>query len=343
MSGPQRGTDPFVIGVSLVAFSSVAEIRRFVTEVRRRHGGEARFELSYTTSPRMLEELEPLRGSVLSAHAPCPPAELFPNLGSRDPAVVGESLQTIRRSAETAAGFGADTLVLHPGYTTDAGVFSDSRRRLASLVALAATGDPEDERWLWLPQGTVCRRGYCASPHYRVHLEAATGNLRRAAALCAAQGVRLAAENLNPRLTYLFQLPDELVELTAAVPDIALCVDLGHLWISCLVHGFGFREGLQRILDTGRVVTVHVHDNSSTLGPPPVLGDDHAMIDSGRVPIRDALPLLAAAGVRRLVIESAESPLDNYGRLLQLLGGPPTTARGPGSAGRARCGPDRSP
>jgi sugar phosphate isomerase/epimerase len=319
MSRPEAG--PFTIGVSLVAFSSAAAIRRFAVAAWRRYQREALFELSYTSAPALLEELTFLlsgspKGSVVSSHAPCPATELFPNLGSRDPAVVAESLQTIRRSAATAAAFGADLLVLHAGYTTDAGVFSDSRRR---LEALAASRDPEDQSWLWLERGTVCRPGYCRSPRYRAHLETAVGNLRQAASLCADHGVRLTVENLNPRLTYLFQLPGELIELVRDIPEIALCVDLGHLWISSLVHGFDFREGLQEMLRTGRVATVHVHDNASTLGPPPALGDDHALIGSGRVPIREALSLLAAAGVRRLVIESPKSALDNYARLLRLL------------------------
>jgi sugar phosphate isomerase/epimerase len=318
MGVSRPGAGAFAVGVSLVAFSSAAQIRRFSAEVHRLYGRETLFELSYATPPALLEKLDFLKGRVVSVHAPCPAAELFPNLGSRDPVVVAESLETIRRSAATAAIFGAQLLVLHPGYTTDAGVFTDSRRRLAALIS---SRDPEDQSWLWLREGTVCRPGYCRSPRYRAHLETALGNLRQASALCAEQGVRLTVENLNPRLTYLFQLPGELAELAGRVPEIAFCVDLGHLWISSLVHGFAFREGLQEILDTGRVATVHVHDNASTLGPPPALGDDHALIGSGRVPVAEALRLLAAAGVPQLVIESPESARENYARLLGLIDG----------------------
>jgi len=305
------------IGVSLVAFRSAEEVRSFDGELGRRLGREGLYELAYTTPAEVLEALRPaLRGRVVSGHAPCPPSELFPNLGSRDPGVAAEGLRTVRRSAETAASFGARLLVLHPGYTTDAGVFADSRRR---LEALERRRDPEDQAWLWLERGTVCRRGYCSSPHYRVHLSTAIGNLRKAAHVCAGQGVRLAAENLNPRLSYLFQLPEELVELSGQVPEIAFCVALGHLWSSRLGHGFPFIAGLRRILDTGRVASVHVHDNASTLGPPPVMGDDHALIGSGNVPLREALTVLAAAGAPRLIIESQEPALENYARLLQLI------------------------
>ena len=305
----------FAVGVSLVAFSSVEEVRRFAQEARAAHGREPVFELSYTTTPDFLEAAAFLKGSTLSAHAPCPRAELFPNLGSRDPAVVSEGLEAIRRSAAAAAVFGARTLVLHPGYTTDSRVFSDSARRLAALDSIQGEGGA----WLWISKGSVCRPGYCDSPRYRLHLEAAVENLRRACAACAAEGVQLAVENLNPRLTYLFQLPGELARLAAVLPEIALCVDLGHLWISSLVHGFGFADGLRELLDTGRVVTTHVHDNSSRLGPQPVLADDHAPVGRGSVPIGEALPLLAAAGVRPLIIESLGPALESFGALLGLI------------------------
>jgi sugar phosphate isomerase/epimerase len=318
MSGSGAEAGAFSVGVSLVAFSSAAEVRGFIAEAGRRHGLEPAFELSYAMSAALLAEVVFLEGHVLSAHAPCPAAELFPNLGSRDPRVVGDSLEAVRASAATAAAFGAGALVLHPGYTTDAAVLSDAQRRLASLEAHADTGDAG---WLWLQRGTVCRPGYCESPGYRLHLEVASENLERAAAVCAEEGVRLAVENLNPRLTYLFQLPSELARLAARIPGIALCVDLGHLWLSSLVHGFGFVEGLAEILATGRVVTTHVHDNGSTLGPPPMLSDDHAPIGTGSVPIGDALPLLAAAGVRPLIVESLGPAMASFEALVRLARG----------------------
>jgi sugar phosphate isomerase/epimerase len=128
-------------------------------------------------------------------------------------------------------------------------------------------------------------------------------------------------ENLNPRLTYLFQLPEELTALAREIPEIVFCVDLGHLWISSLAHGFEFLQGLREILATGRVVSVHVHDNPSTLGPPPVLADDHTLIGSGRVPIGEALSVLARAGSPRLIIESKAPALENGERLLRLIAG----------------------
>lgn len=303
VTGPHSEVGAFSIGISLVAFSNAGEVRSFLARARELHGHSPLIELSYAMSRGFLDSVSVLQGRVFSAHAPCPRAELFPNLGSRDAAVVAESLESIRESAATAAAFGARTLVLHAGYALDAGVSSDPRRRLAALG----------------PEGGICEPGYCESGPYRAHLETAMENLRRARALCANQGVSLAVENLNPRVSYLFQLPGELVDLAAGIPDIALCVDLGHLWISSLAHGFAFIEGLRRILATGRVASAHVHDNPSGPGPGGRRSDDHATIGSGRVPIADALPLLAAAGVRPLIVESLGPAIDSYAALVRLI------------------------
>jgi sugar phosphate isomerase/epimerase len=311
MPSPDHGPGPFAVGMSLVAFRAAEEARRFAEEARRRFGRDPFFELSYTTTEEFLRAAPFVQGRTLSAHAPCPRAEVFPNLGSRDHAVVRASLESIRRSAATATSAGGSTLVLHPGYTTDTTVFADPRRRLALLESSSESEDA----WLWLREGSVCRAGYCQSPRYREHLETAIGNLGQACSVCAAEGVRLAVENLNPRLTYLFQLPAELSSLTAAIRDLGLCVDLGHLWISSLVHGFDFDQGLAELLATGRVITTHVHDNVSRLDPVPAFADDHAPVGTGSVPIRRALPLLAAAGVRPLMIESLGPAIESYASL----------------------------
>jgi sugar phosphate isomerase/epimerase len=315
MPAPDHGPAPFAVGMSLVAFRAAEEAGRFAEEARRRFGRDPVFELSYTTTEEFLRAAPFLRGRTLSAHAPCPRAEVFPNLGSRDPSVVRASVESIRSSAATTAAMGGATLVLHPGYTTDTAVFADPRRRLA---ALESEGDSE-AAWLWLREGSVCSPGYCGSPRYREHLETAVGNLGQACSVCAAEGVRLAVENLNPRLTYLFQLPAELSSLIAALPDLGLCVDLGHLWIASLVHGFGFAQGLADLLATGRVITTHIHDNVSRLDPVPALADDHAPVGSGKVPIRLALPLLAAAGVRPLIIESLGPAIESYASLSAMI------------------------
>ncbi|OHD75068.1 MAG: hypothetical protein A2177_09990 [Spirochaetes bacterium RBG_13_68_11] len=316
------------VACSTVSLRSVEAIAAYQSAYRDAIGGEPLFELSYEWEMDSPSQAPGIRGAVVSVHAPCPRSAYFPNLGSRDPSVRRESLEDIRRSAETAAAFGAGFVVLHPGYTLDVAVPVDSNRRLAALVRHAGV----EARYVWSQGGSICAPGYCESAEYRLHREEATASLAEAARLCAAEEVELAVENLNPRVTYLFQLPAELVRVVHALPQLRICVDLGHLWISSLVHGFDFLRGLRDLLATGRVVSAHVHDNGSQLGmrvservvdaPPDGsrFGDDHLAIGRGNVPIAAAVHQLKRAGVGFLVVETLDPPLESVRRLNRMLG-----------------------
>ena len=207
---------PFRTGVSLSAFRSPAEVEAFREASLVGGRADPLFELAYTLDRRNLDGLASIRGRTLSVHAPCPGGVHFPNFGSADPAVQAESLETLGRSAETAREFGAGIMVLHPGYTTDLPVFVDSAKRLAGVDAGAA----REAEWVWVAEGSICRPGYCLSPVYSRHMEIALEGLAAAAELCAKAGVLLAVENLNPRLSYLFQVPAEFTVLAKRVPAI---------------------------------------------------------------------------------------------------------------------------
>jgi sugar phosphate isomerase/epimerase len=316
------------IACSTVSFRGVDAVAAYQSAYRSDIGSEPLFELSYEWELDSPAQVPGLRGAVVSVHAPCPRSAYFPNLGSRDPSVLRASFEDIRRSAETAAAFGAEFVVLHPGYTLDVAVPVDSNRRLAALARHA--GDAA--RYIWSQGGRICTPGYCETAEYRLRREEATAKLAEAARLCADEGIGLAVENLNPRVTYLIQLPVELVRVVHAVPQLRLCVDLGHLWISSLVHGFDFLHGLRDILATGRVVSAHVHDNGSLLGmrvcehvvdaPPDGsrFSDDHLAIGRGNVPIAAAVHQLKRAGVGFLVVETLDPPLESVRRLMRMLG-----------------------
>lgn len=316
------------IAVSTVSFASLAALERFRGEYGEAVGSDPLFELSYEWRLDSPDQAPLVRGAVASVHAPCPRSENFPNLGSRDPSVLRRSLEDIRRSAETAAAFGAGFVVLHPGYTLDVAVPVDHHARLAT-VARHAGGEA---RYLWSRGGSICAPGYCETHDYRRHRDETIRNLDGAVRLAADEGVQLAVENLNPRITYLFQLPGELVGLVHALPRLRLCVDLGHLWISSLVHGFDFLSGLRDVLATGKVLSAHVHDNGSQLGtrvvdgvvaaPPDgsLFSDDHLAIGRGFVPIAAAVRLLKRVGVGYLVVETLDPPLETARRLVGMLG-----------------------
>ena len=288
----------------------------------------ALFELGYEWEIDSPTLAPVLREAVVSVHAPCPRTRFFPNLGSRDPPVRRRSLEDIRGSAETAAAFGAEFVVLHPGYTLDIAVPLDANQRSTALARHAGGED----RFIWSREGCICTPEYCASATYRLHREVAAANLVDALRTCTDTGVGMAVENQNPRVGYLFQLPAELVSLVHALPGLRICVDLGHLWISSLVHGFDFLSGLRDMLATGRVVSAHVHDNGSRLGTgagerfmdaPPAgsrFGDEHLALGRGTIPIAAAVSHLKRVAVGILVVETRDPPLESVRRLMRMLG-----------------------
>ncbi len=303
--------------ISLTGFKDPAEVRDFIARAEAR-GITPLFELSYNLDAPFLEALSQfegfLDGRVVSVHAPCPSRIFFPNLGSCEPGVVAESLKTIAAGARTAARFGAANLVLHPGYTFDEPVHLDSRRRLAVLEARLK----EKREWIWIEEGTICRPEYCTSGEYRLHLRQAITNLKQAAYICREEGVRLCAENMNPRVTYLFQTPEDLLALCAADEHIRICLDLGHLWLSSLVHGFDYLQAVERLCVSDRVATTHIHNNRSTLGEHTRLMDEHRNIGSGNVPLEAALALIRKYSRSALVAETIDSPLENLAALYRL-------------------------
>jgi sugar phosphate isomerase/epimerase len=303
------------IGLSLITFKNPGEVKDFIEASREFLDFEPYFELSYHVDGDFLESVKFLKGRVFSAHAPCPSQVFFPNLGSRDPKVVRGSFEIIRRSAQTVSSFGGSILVLHPGYTLDDAVYMEYGKRKSVLESLGGV----EESLVWIKEGAICKPGYCETRIYKTHLNEAFSNLQKAALICKEEGIKLCVENLNPRITYLFQLPEDLLSLTKKTEEIFLCLDIGHLWISSLVHQFDFMSAVDGISQTGRVLISHVHDNRSTLDNTMYLADDHDLIGNGNVPVEKTLRLLEERCLPHFVIESTASPMKNLERILRIL------------------------
>lgn len=111
-------------GLSLVSMHTPDEVKKFLEIYREETGRYPGFELSYRMDSHFIENTVFIRGNVLSGHAPCP-GKYLPNLGSRETEVIRESLDSIRKSADTVASFGGKFLVLHAGYTLDSPVFTE--------------------------------------------------------------------------------------------------------------------------------------------------------------------------------------------------------------------------
>ncbi len=301
------------LGVSLVAFKKLEEIRNFLGGLKE--NGELLkyfkgFELSYNLSEELVDGLSFLKGQVISVHAPCPQTEFYPNLGSTNADILNDSLNIIKQSAETAVAFGAKRIVLHPGYTLDIPVYTDFRKR-NTVIREILEGEKDFELF---PGDTFSKSSYVKTKNYREHLETSFDNLKLALGICRDIGVEFAIENLNPRLTYLYQSPDDILEAIKKVNGIGVCLDIGHLWISSLVYELDFLSTVERIADTGRVITVHVHDNNSRF--PDYLADEHLPPGMGIIPVAEAVKILKEKGVTDFVVETVN---DVEGKGLRFL------------------------
>jgi sugar phosphate isomerase/epimerase len=293
--------------LSLVGFTSVEEIGQYLDEF-----SDMQVELSYKMDRPFLERVAPmLSGRVASVHACCPEEPIFPNFGSHNQEVLKESYLAVEESFRTASRFQADILVLHPGYVTDFAIPSDNQKRKQLL------SDPSFLPYVFKEEGSICYPSYPQTDVYRSHAEQARRELKKVALLGKSYGVRLAVENLNPRVGYLFQTPSEMVSLTMDNPDLYLCLDVGHLWIASCLYGFDYYAGLRTILDTNRVINCHLHANGSNSSGQKY-SDDHHSLDKYGFPYESVVAILQGTGAN-LVLETVEDPRKNTLLLKNLM------------------------
>lgn len=308
--------------MSLVVMNSISDVTGYLSGLESEGLRETvRFELSYTMSPAFLDEVEPLiAGRMPSLHACCPATRNFPNFASADPSVVAESFSDMEATLLTARRFRAGIAVLHAGYVTDSPMPASFRERKVLLDG------PEFAEDIRHADGAICGPSYNRTDKYRRYATRTMENLVTLATRYAREGVKVAAENLNPRVGYLFHTPDEMVEIASLHPNLGICLDVGHLLISSFAYGFDYLEGLRTIVATGKVFTCHLHSNSSS---PLRFRDDHHSIDRNNFPIGQVLEILAPSGAN-LVLELLEDPLRNHLLLRRLL----ATSRIPPQSGQ---------
>lgn len=307
--------------ISLVGFKKAEEVLALIMEYDdpavQKH---AHFELSYQLEPRMLRDLKPIvTGRVISVHAGCPSSSVFPNLASSDPAVLTESNEILEDSMATARSFGASILVMYPGYVMDRAM------PVGNLERQSLLNSEEFAPFIWRKEGAICNREYIDTPEYWEYFDRAAFQLGKFAKKCKENGLKLAIENQNLRVGYLCHTAVGMERLVEASPDIYLCLDVGHLWISSCLYGFDFINTLQRIVDTGRVAISHLHSNRSCPDKnvdgkfvKGVFKDDHATFDRYGFPCESVVRILMNAGVD-LVLETMDDPLYNMNLLDRLV------------------------
>ena len=253
-------------GTSMVGIGSVEELSHIA-----RMFPQASFELSYNRRRDELEEwLTSAKGRIASIHALSPMRSFFPNFAKR---------------------IGAGIVVLHPGYLVP-GLVPTSVSERSDMLSKSGL-----EKFISVKKGSICNLSYTKEPEYRLAFSSMVENLSALSGELDAMGVKLAVENLNPRAGYLLVHPDELLEL-ARTTSLSFCLDVGHLLVSSALFGFDFISSVEAVLETGRVVTVHMHSNPSKAG---VYEDSHQSIRANGFPYKEVLDLVERSGANLML------------------------------------------
>ena len=280
-------------GISLVGVKSIKEVE----EIRERFP-DAWFELSYMSTPESLKETLPLiKGRVASIHLLAPVRPYFPNLASDNSYQWSET--EILKDAERALSLGAENLVLHPGYLVDGLVSRDYKTRLLQLKNL------EMEEYMVNKEESVASPNYIESPRYKAAFSKMVENSLKLTEKIRAMGLCLALENLNPRTGYMVLHPDEIIYLANLGLD--LCIDVGHLQVNSAIFGFDVLSQTKRILDTGKVKTMHLHSNPSCPG---LYKDSHNSLDKF-LPEYEKIIAYGEQKESNLILETLEDTLGN--------------------------------
>jgi len=77
------------------------------------------------------------------------------------------------------------------------------------------------------------------------------------------------------------------------------------------IYSFDYFDALNTIISTDRVVSVHIHDNTSISGSNPHFSDDHGSIGTGNVPINESVSVLVKKSSANLIVEAVSDPMKN--------------------------------
>ncbi len=293
------------IVVSTVAFKDEKEAERFYKEKG------IPFEFSVNLSPSQVSYLSNANVRCASVHIPSPTRRFFPNFATSSSQLFEKSMDILKESMETLSHCGGNVLVLHPGYAIDALVPSDFKERKPFIEK----GAREYEKYIIHKKSVVTGRAYLSSLSYRRHFRLFSENILKVVDFVKAQGFKLAIENLNPRLFYIFQTPKEAQFLSALSEDIYFCLDVGHLYISSLVHGFNFLQGIKDIIETGRVIHFHLSNNPSRVG---YYDDAHDHLTKGNIDFPSLLKILSENDAN-FVLEIKYNPENDIKLLYKLF------------------------
>ena len=296
------------IGVSTVAFGNKDEILEFYSKTG------VRMEYGVNLLQQDVEFLLKNHVPCMSVHVPSPTRSYFPNFATSDTMVYEKSMDILKESMDTLSKCGGKTIVIHPGYATDRLIPSNYAKRKPVIEnAMKAEGE-----YIIDKNGAVTGKSYILSKKYKEHFNIFAENVDKIGKFVEDRDFSLAVENLNPRLFYILQTPDEIENLANNTKNTHLCLDIAHLFISCFANKFDYLEGVKKILNTGKVIHFHLSNNPSKLG---LYDDAHDHITNGNISFPTLIPLLKQIDAT-FMLEVKYNPLSDIAYLKSILSQP---------------------
>ncbi len=285
-------------GISIVGLKNIEEVRKIAEGFPSFY-----FELSYAMNKAFLDEVYPyIKGRTSSLHALSPRREYFPNFGSSKKEDIKWSEQMLLEDSKTAIKFGADVIVLHPGYMADDIIPSDNEKRMRYFSSSSYND------YIAYSKGSICNSYYLESSQYKSSFNRMLEETERLSSKMIEEGLHLALENLNPRAGYLLIHPDEMIRVSK-IDNLFLTLDIGHLWVTSQLFNLDFLGEIRRIMDTNKVVNVHLHSNPSDKKKQ-IFQDSHESLDKYALPYKAALDILKDYDAN-LILEVLEEPERN--------------------------------
>ncbi len=196
------------------------------------------------STPEQMDKLA-AAGAKLSFHAPTAGCKYYMNLGNIDERYAMESLA---RSAEDMRRYNGKLAVFHGFIMTDAPIeIFNTMRSYDDCMAKAYR--PELAR-----DGAALNRDFFGTEEYAVRRERVKTRLKRIHQ--ENQGILWCIENDYPAYSKGLLLAEQMLFM-----ESPLCLDVSHLWVSCLLFGKDFLEQVEMLAASGRVACLHLHAN----------------------------------------------------------------------------------
>jgi endonuclease IV len=257
-------------------------------------------QIHNSTPQKQIEQLA-AEGLPMSFHAPSFNCDYFMNLANQD---FGFARDSLRKTTEVMAGYKATTAVFHGFLMTNEPVLCfNATRGYEECMSAARRVDLSRG-------GTPLCGDFFNTEEYRTRFERVRERL--AEVNRTFDSVTWCIENDFPAYSAGVLFAEQMLAL-----ESPLCLDVSHLWASCVLFGRDFLGEVEAVAGSGRVRCVHLHANPLRMGAPiEQINDGHRRLSTeNQMNLPETARILYRGGVRHWVIETPQADLPD----LQLL------------------------